>query len=73
MSLEKHWDFTYKREYFFNPATEESIWDLPEDNKLKIVDRVPKKVKEELELEKKRQEYREKKQRIQDLQNENLK
>jgi hypothetical protein len=29
--FEKHFDQTYKRDYFYNVESGESVWELPED------------------------------------------
>ena len=44
MHLEKYFDETYKREYYYNPETKESIWELPEDVEVEITDCVQQQV-----------------------------
>ena len=39
--LEKHFDTTYNREYYYDPKTQESLWELPEGSK--IIDKTSKK------------------------------
>ena len=72
-TLEKHFDETYKREYYFDPEANQSYWELPTDQEFKIVDKIRPKSKKELEDEKKRKEYKEKQERIKALQAENMK
>jgi hypothetical protein len=39
--LEKHFDTTYNREYYFDPKTQESLWELPEGSE--IIDKTSRK------------------------------
>ena len=38
LSLEKYWNEEYSREYYFNPETQESIWELPKGVEVEIID-----------------------------------
>ena len=38
MLLEKYWNDEYGREYYYNPETQESIWELPKGVKVEIND-----------------------------------
>lgn len=38
MILEKYWNEQYCREYYYNPETQESIWELPIGVKVEIND-----------------------------------
>jgi len=39
---EKHFDPTYNTHYYFNVATQESVWELPEGNNLTVIDKTEK-------------------------------
>ena len=36
---EKHFDPTYNAHYYFNPATGESVWELPQGAQVTVVDK----------------------------------
>jgi hypothetical protein len=37
--LEKHFDSTYNRPYYHDMKSGESLWDLPTDEKVEVIDK----------------------------------
>ena len=86
--FEKYFDTTYNRPYYYNPATGDSLWEVPTDSI--IADLTPQPVttitatqqldvkpsketmKKQLQEDKRREEYRKRQAEIEKLQNENL-
>ena len=81
--LEKYFDQTYQREYYHDPATGESLWELPDgaivaDMTLAVKPEVeeeevqPKKTKKSAAEEKKKEEFRKRQAEIEKLKSDNF-